>query len=118
MKLVYIAGPYGDAGGYIAIDKNIAQARVAAAWVASRGLGYYCPHLNSAHFEVVVPNVPVAQWYEMDLKFIDVCDFMLILPGWEDSKGTLKEIEVWKELKGPEQIYFWGGDHDMLALEV
>ena len=94
MKLIYIAGPYGDKGGYLSIDRNIAHAREAAAWCARNGLGYYCPHLNSAHFEVIVPEVPVEFWYAMDLRFIEVADAMLVLPGWERSTGTQGEMEA------------------------
>lgn len=112
MKMVYIAGPYGDKGGYLAIDKHIAVAREAAAWCASQGLGYYCPHLNAAHFEVIVPQVPIDQWYEMDLMFIEMCDHMLVLPGWENSSGTKAEMEAWKQVKSVHDIFFWGDDHN------
>lgn len=94
IKVAYIAGPYGDASGYHAIDRNIAQAREAAAWCAENGFGYYCPHLNSAHFEVITPSVPVDFWYAMDLRFITACDFMIVLPGWERSKGTQAEMKA------------------------
>ena len=94
LKVVYIAGPYGDKGGYHAIERNIAQAREAAAWCAENGYGYYCPHLNSAHFEVITPSVPVEFWYAMDLRFIEVSDFMLVLPGWQNSRGTQAEMKA------------------------
>jgi len=91
MKIVYIAGPYGDSGGYLAIDRNIACAREAAAALADEGYGYYCPHLNSAHFEVIALEADTAFWYEMDLRFLEVADAMLMLDGWEASDGAQRE---------------------------
>ena len=95
MKIVYIAGPYGDKDGYLAIDRNIAKARDAAAWCAARGIGFICPHLNSAHFEAIVPVRGVEFWYEMDLRLLSACDAMLVLEGWQDSTGTQREMAEW-----------------------
>lgn len=114
MKLLYIAGPYGDKGGYLAIDRNIAQAREAAAWCVQNGFGFLCPHLNSAHFEAITPDIPVSFWYEMDLRLMDVCDAMLILPGWENSTGTQKEILHWDALKRPS--FLWSDE--LVALKA
>lgn len=108
MKMIYIAGPYGDVGGYLAIDRNIANAREAAAFCASHGAGYYCPHLNSAHFEAIVPDVPVEFWYAMDLAFMPVCDALLVLDGYAGSRGTLAEMAAWKETGKP--IFHWVHD--------
>lgn len=91
MKIIYIAGSYGDTGGYLAIDRNIARAREVAADLADHGYGYYCPHLNSAHFEVITPGVDTDFWYDMDLRFLEVADAMLMLEGWECSKGATCE---------------------------
>jgi hypothetical protein len=108
MKMVYIAGPYGDAGGYLAIDRNIAKAREAAAFCVEHRAGYYCPHLNSAHFEAIVPAVPVDFWYGMDLAFMPMCDALLVLPGYETSRGTLAEMEEWRQTGKP--IFHWQHD--------
>lgn len=109
LKIVYIAGPYGDKDGYLAIDRNIAQAREAAAWLAARGIGFICPHLNSAHFEAIVPVQGVEFWYAMDLRLMEVADAILLLSGWEKSTGTRREIAHFTELaKGPQ--FFWDED--------
>lgn len=113
MKIVYIAGPYGDKGGYLAIDRNIARAREAAAWLALNGLGYYCPHLNSAHFEAIVADVPVSFWYAMDLAFMPIADAMLLLDGSHESRGTAMEIVEWRKTGKP-LFYPWQRE-DLLA---
>lgn len=98
MKFVSICGPYGDALGYDKIEENIQSARKFTVAIAKMGAGFFCPHLNSAHFEVDCPEIPVDFWYEQDIRFLSSCDAVFLLPGWEKSKGTLGEIEAWKEM--------------------
>lgn len=115
MKIVYIAGPYGDKDGYLAIDRNIAQAREAAAWCAARGVGYICPHLNSAHFEAIVPVRDVEFWYEMYLRLMEVADALLVLPRWQESTGTQRETLHFVATKdGP--IFHWEDVDDRARL--
>lgn len=94
MKLIYIAGPYGDAGGFLSIDRHIAAAREAAASLVVEGIGYICPHLNSAHFEAVVPEVPVSFWYELDEELLKRADAVAVLFDFEESNGTAREIDL------------------------
>jgi nucleoside 2-deoxyribosyltransferase len=101
LKLIYIAGPYGDAGGYLAIDRNIARAREVAAYLAESGVGFVCPHLNSAHFEVITPDVPHTFWYELDLRMLAACDAILLLDGWTVSNGAKQEHSKALELGLP-----------------
>lgn len=91
-RYVYIAGPYGDAGGYLAIDKNIATARYWAARLAEARIPFFCPHLNSAHFEVITPTVPADWWVSTGLIFVEHASGLLLLPGWRDSNGTIREL--------------------------
>lgn len=104
MKFVYIAGPYMDKAkkhdytGYFEIDANIRHALQAAAAFAVAGVGYFCPHQHSAHMEVITPSVPPAFWYELDNKFLESCDAILMLPGWEESSGSKKELGLAKQL--------------------
>ena len=91
-RYVYIAGPYRDKSGYLAIDRNIATAREWAARLAQNHIPFYCPHLNSAHFEVITPTVPEEWWLEMHMIFLERAAAMLLLPGWRDSNGTIVEV--------------------------
>lgn len=59
--------------------------------LAKAGIGYICPHLNSAWFETLVPEVPPAFYYEMGLLQLEACDAILMLEGWEESKGAKVE---------------------------
>lgn len=111
LTYVYIAGPYRgkashDARGYFAIDANINRAKEAAATLARLGIPFFCPHLNSAHFEVIAPDVKSVYWLEMDMVFVDLASVLWILEGWEDSGGTLGEIERAKENQQPVFYHF------------
>jgi len=105
-----------DHRGYHEIEANIAVAREAAVFLAQNRIPYFCPHLNSCHFEVIVPAAPPEFWYEMDIRLLHGATAMLLLPGYMDSKGTLGEIEVAERLGinifGPDErhllLSWWG----------
>lgn len=104
MLYVYIAGPYaGDAPhdytGYVEIDRNILQAKAAFIELANAGIGAFCPHTHSEHFELFAPDVPSTYWHELDQHFIKSCDALLRLPG--ESKGADREVEIAQTLRMP-----------------
>lgn len=105
MKYVYIAGPYTgpthDHRSYYAIDDHIRQAAAAAKMFAEAGVGYFCPHLHSAHFEVIAPEVSPQFWYELDIHFMEKCGAIVMLDGWEGSSGSKKEIALMREWERP-----------------
>lgn len=99
VPIVYIAGPYlgtidpehHNASAYLGIDDNINDARRVAVYLANHQIGFFCPHLNSAHFEVMAPHASVSYWYQMDLAVLERCDAILMLSKWRDSAGAKKE---------------------------
>lgn len=89
--LIYVAGPYRDDAGYTSVDYNIWVARQGCKWLAENGLYFLCPHMNSAHFEAIIPWFPVAHWYEQDIRLLKACDAMLLVGQWTKSQGSLAE---------------------------
>lgn len=118
VPLVYVAGPYTgkthDADAYHAIDYNIGVAREAAAWLVKNGLYFFCPHLNSAHFEVITPDVPPDVWYALDIRILRHCDAMLVVGNWRASSGTMNEIAFCAEVNIP--VFDYNDDMQRAAL--
>lgn len=105
MKYIYIAGPYTglhhDYRSFFEIDRNIMRATEAAAILAREGVGFFNPHGHSAHFETIVPEATKDYWYELDIHFMGACDAILMLPNWQNSKGSLEEKRVMEEWGKP-----------------
>jgi len=96
MKLVYVAGPYrGD------IDANIEHAREAAQRLWSLGYAVVCPHLNTAHFDGLIPD---EEFLAGDLEILKRCDAIYMLHNWHKSVGSCEEYRLAKEL-GLEIMY-------------
>ncbi len=88
---VYIAGPY-IAQTYAEVDAHIVTARMWASALATHRIPFVCPHLNSAHFEVITPMVTQQEWLGMYLEILKYASAVLLLPGWRKSTGTMAEI--------------------------
>ena len=89
---VYIAGPY-TASTPTGVDRNILVAREAMAALLRRGHTPFCPHAMTARFERDFADIGEEEYLRIDLEWLDLCDAILLLPGWETSNGTLGEIE-------------------------
>ena len=91
-RLIYVAGPYTGQKGYETTENIWHACRVA---VRLWELGWYviCPHMNTAHFEIY-SNLPKEVYLKGDLKFLVMCDCVMMLKGYETSKGAKRELEV------------------------
>jgi len=116
MKFVYIAGPYTgnthDYRSYFEIERHIQIAVEASAELAELGVGFFCPHNHSAHFELITPKVKPSFWYALDMHFLAACDAMLLLPGWQNSKGVKKELAV----AGGKPVFKWPTERNKLVV--
>lgn len=94
--LVYLSCPYSHP------DKNVVAGRFRAANKKAAELiqdGYivYSPLSHSHPIEMDSgTTIPWEKWMEMDTVMIGFCWklFVLALPGWDHSKGVMKEISV------------------------
>ena len=100
---IYIAGPY-RAATVEERDRNIARARLAAAELLRRGHSPFCPHTMTAQFDDHFPDLPDEAYLCCDLDWLLLAHALLVLPGWEDSRGTVAEIERARALQVP--VYF------------
>lgn len=94
-SIVYVAGPY-RAATWEGREANIQRALAVALECWKRGYPTICPHMNTAHFDGEAPD---ELWLAGDLVLLEACKYMVLVPGWEDSRGTLAEIDH-AEMKG------------------
>ncbi len=86
----YLAGPY-RAATLAERDANIDRARLAAGELLRRGHSPLCPHTHTAQFEEYFPDLPATCYLTMDLDWLLVAHALLLLEGWEDSRGARVE---------------------------
>jgi hypothetical protein len=88
MKLVYVAGKFGDPS----VFRRSANTLQALGWsgaIIRAGMGALCPHaaLGPLHGEF-----PEKRAMAVCLEMLSRCDAVFLLPGWEDSRGSRKEV--------------------------
>ena len=104
MKRIYVAGPY-SADNVLDVLRNIGRGEKACARLFAAGYAPFCPwHDKSYVTDNPDGEFTVKQFYDFSMAWLEVSDAVVLLPGWEDSKGTLAEIERAKELGIP--VYY------------
>lgn len=101
-KKVYIAGAYSS-GNVLGVLDNI---RNGLRWSTEVFLMGHYPFSPWADFLFQLQlregeTLTVEQYYEYSLAWLKVSDVVFVTPGWESSKGTLKEISVAESLRIP-----------------
>ena len=106
MKIIFIAGAYIGDGTVPVIERNIREAEKYAIALANREVGFFCPHKHTEHFNIGEKSTAPEQfYYDLDFHFLkNIADAVLVVPGWENSKGTKKELE-WVKEKGLKIFY-------------
>ena len=88
-KRVYIAGALnGDAVSYI---QNMHRMIIWAEKIRHLGYAVYIPCLDFM-CGIVHGNWVYEQFHSMNQPWLDVSDAVFLVPGWEDSDGTKREI--------------------------
>jgi len=98
MIRVYIAGTLnGMAVDYI---NNVHKMIKVAELVRTEGVGVFIPCLDFL-CGVVHGNWTYEQYFQMNQPWLEVCDAVFLVPGWEKSKGTARELATAKALGIP-----------------
>lgn len=103
MKRVYVASAISAEN----LEKGLGNLRkgiLAGVELLKRGYAPYIPHLNHQFNLIQDEHIDVELYYSYDLEWLSVCECMLVLPNWENSRGVKAEIEFAKENNIP--IYY------------
>ena len=102
MKRVYVAGAY-NANGALAVMANIANGVQMALRVLKAGFAPYVPWFDVLlHVANPCPeSTTIEECYEWSMAWLEVSDAVLVVPGWEESHGTIAEIKRATELNIP-----------------
>jgi Domain of unknown function (DUF4406) len=100
MILVYIAGPF-TAPDVWGVECNIRQAEEWGFKIARCGFVPVIPHTMYRFFHGTITE---KFWYMATLELMERCDAVLLIPGWQESKGAEKEKETAEILEIP--IYY------------
>lgn len=91
--VVYVAGPFRAENAW-EIEQNIRRAEALALEVWKLGLAAVCPHANNRFYQGAASD---DVWLAGDLAILERCDALLLVPDWQDSEGTLEEIDHARE---------------------
>ncbi len=94
-KTIYLAGPYRSRWGLPGRALNIFRAWLWARRYWKAGYTVICPHLNSAFMGGAIPE---EEFIERDCALIRATEVILLLPGWEKSKGAQQELAFAKRM--------------------
>lgn len=97
MKIIFIAGPYFSGGDPVKIEENIRNAEKYQIALANQGIGFFCSHNHTEHFEEKA-KAPEEFYKQLDFQILKKsADAIIAIPGWEDSPGSQNEVKWAKE---------------------
>jgi len=102
MKRVYVAGAYSS-GNVIGVLDNIREGMRWSTKVFLAGHAPFSPWLDF-HYQLMLRDgeaLSVPDYYEYSLAWLRASDCVFVTPGWEDSKGTVAEIQEAERLGIP-----------------
>ena len=105
MKRIYLAGAYSG-NNVLGTLNNIRKGIRLATEVLLAGFSPFVPWFDF-HFQLMLrenEHLTLEQYYNYCLEWLKVSDAILLVPGWEDSKGTKEEINLARKLNIP--IYY------------
>jgi hypothetical protein len=111
MKLIVVIGPFAAPNSWL-IERNIRRAEALALAVWKAGAACVCPHTNTRFFFGAHDESVFLEGYREILRRSDAG---ILVPGWENSSGSLAEVEearraeipVFHTMEGPNGLVAW-----------
>ena len=103
MKRIYVAGAISNP----ILEKgltNIRKGIIKGVELLKLGYAPYIPHLDYQFNLMQDDHIDVELYYRYDLEWLSVCEAVLVVEGWEESKGVKAELEFAKKHNIP--IYY------------
>ena len=91
---IYVAGPYSS-GNIIKILENIRNGQRESVRLLLAGHEPFCPWLDYQFNFVLRDNekLHVEDYYRYSIAWLEVSEAVIVLDGYENSKGTLAEMK-------------------------
>lgn len=99
---IYVAGCYSS-DNVLGVFENMRKGMRLSVKTLLAGFAPFCPWLDY-HFSLMLrgtEKITVADYYEYSMSWLYVSDAMLLVPGWEKSVGTSKELTLASEVGIP-----------------
>ena len=111
MKRVYVAGPISSSNQAAQRIKEICAASVA--WhLRKMGYAVICPHEQALAGDSCLDY---EGWMRHGFAMLDACEECFVCEGWENSRGTLREIKKCIEAGTP--LYYVAIFEDRIEIE-
>ncbi|KXJ99833.1 MAG: hypothetical protein UZ19_OD1000334 [Parcubacteria bacterium OLB19] len=111
MKIVFLAGSFRG-NDITDIKQNIENAKKYVNIFIENEIPFYSPHLNINQEIKNFPTNKTEYASKLNHAFLNLCDALAVLPEWEKSSGTKKEIE---EAKKSQKPIFYLEDKDAIT---
>jgi hypothetical protein len=96
---IYVAGKFSS-DNVLGVLSNIREGVRFCAHLLQLGHEPFCPWLDH-QYNFYTDKLKVEDYYRGSMAWLEVSEEVWVLPGWENSNGTKKEIERAKELGIP-----------------
>jgi hypothetical protein len=99
-QIAFIAGPYRADTPY-GIRQNIHAAEEVALKYIRLGYLVHCPHMATRLFDGLLPD---HFWLSYHIKWLEICNVLVAMKGWKESRGAIDEINYAIQLN---KIIIW-----------
>lgn len=106
--IIYISGPY-SADTEEGIKENIRRASEVALRAWEKGWTVICPHKNTAGFHNH-DSLTYDDWMRGNIEMLLKCDAILMMDGWTDSMGALREYGIASAYWNPLKVFYLRDD--------